>query len=83
MSSLNVFYSNFNSKINFNGEDLSTHSGLFLIKEFTHKIVLDNLIKSSFKASDDVDKFNIDDENLLQKLFQIMLDILLMMIQIN
>ncbi len=49
MSSLNVFHSNFNSKIkfNFNGGDLSSDSGLFLIKEFAHKIGFKNLIKST------------------------------------
>lgn len=73
MSSLNVFQSNFNNKIkiNFDGGDLSSDSGLFLINEFAHKIEFERLIKSTFKTNDDADRFHTDDKNLIQKVFQI------------
>ena len=45
--------SNNKIKINFNGGDLSSDSGLFLIKEFAHKIGFDNLINATFKTNDD------------------------------
>ena len=37
--------SNNQIKINFNGGDLSSDSGLFLIKEFAHKLGFHKLIK--------------------------------------
>lgn len=63
--------SNNKIKINFDGGDLSSDSGLFLIKEFAHKIGFDNLINATFKTNDDAERFHTDDKNLLQKIFQI------------
>lgn len=64
----------FNSKIrlNFNGGDLSSDTGLFLIKEFAHKIGFENLIKSIFKTNDSATfRIHKDSENLLQKIYQV------------
>ncbi len=58
-------------KINFNGGDLSSDAGLFLIKEFSHKIDFEKLIKQKFKTNDKSNRFHTDDENLCQKLYQI------------
>lgn len=51
MSSLNVLHLESNSKIkiNFDGGDLSSDSGLFLIKEFAHKVGFHKLIKKCLK----------------------------------
>lgn len=57
--------SNNKIKINFNGGDLSSDSGLFLIKEFAHKIGFNNPIKKRFKTNDtSKGRFHKDDENL-------------------
>ena len=58
-------------KINFNGGDLSSDAGLFLIKEFSHKIGFEKLIKQKFKTNDKSNRFHTDDKNLCQKLYQI------------
>ena len=54
MSSLNNLHLESNSKIklNFNGGDLSSDSGLFLIKEFAHKVGFHKLINKMFKTND-------------------------------
>ena len=39
-------------KINFDGGDLSSDAGLFLIKEFTCKLGFVKLLKSLFKTND-------------------------------
>jgi len=75
MSSLNELQLESNSKIkiNFNGGDLSSDSGLILIKEFAHKIGLNRLIKDIFKTNDTAkDRFHKDDENLCQMIYQIL-----------
>ena len=58
-------------KINFNGGDLSSDSGLLLIKEFAAKIGFLKLIKNKFKTNDKSVRFHKDNENLMQMLFQI------------
>ena len=63
--------SNRKIKINFDGGDLSSDSGLFLISEFAHKIGLDKLVKKFFKTNDRSKRFHTDDKNLLQMLYQI------------
>lgn len=74
MSSLNNLRLESNSKIklNFNGGDLSSDSGLFLIKEFAHKIGFHKLIKKTFKTNDTANRSHKDDDNLCQMIYQIL-----------
>ncbi len=74
MSSLNKLRLESNSKIkiNFDGGDLSSDSGLFLLKEFDHKLGFHKLIKSMFKTNDTADRHHTDDENLCQMIYQIL-----------
>lgn len=74
MSSLDVLHLESNSKIkiNFDGGDLSSDSGLLLIKEFAHKIGFHKLIKKTFKTNDTASRFHKDDENLCQMIYQIL-----------
>ncbi|SHF39545.1 transposase, partial [Caloramator proteoclasticus] len=44
--------SNSKIRLNFDGGDLSSDTGLLLLKEFTHKIGFENVIKSLFKTND-------------------------------
>lgn len=64
--------SNNKIKINSNGGDLSSDSGLFLIKEFAHKIGFHKLIKKAFKTNDNANRNHKDDENLCQMIYQIL-----------
>ncbi|QUH25050.1 transposase [Serpentinicella alkaliphila] len=66
MSSLSTLRleSNRKIKINFDGGDLSSDSGLLLIKEFAHKLGFHELIKNMFKTKDKATRFHKDDENL-------------------
>lgn len=64
--------SNSKIKINFTGGDLSSDSGLLLIKEFAHKLGFHKLIKKSFKTNDHANRFHKDDENLCQMIYQIL-----------
>lgn len=57
-------------KINFNGGDLSSDSGLLLLKEFIYKIGLDALIEQHFQTNDKTVRVHKDKENLLQKIYQ-------------
>ena len=72
MSSVNSLQLKSNSKlkINFNGGDLSSDSGLLLIKEFAHKLGFQKLIKN-FKTNDTAIRVHKDSENLYQMIFQI------------
>ena len=74
MSSLNALHSKSNSKIkiNFAGGDLSSDSGLLLIKEFAHKLGFPKLIKKLFKTNDTATRTHKDDENLCQVIYQIL-----------
>lgn len=74
MSSLNKLYleSNSNIKKIFDGGDLSSNSGLFLIKEFAHKLGFDKLIKSIFKTNDTATYYHKDYENLCQMMDQVL-----------
>lgn len=58
-------------KINFNGGDLSSDSGLLLIKEFAYKLGFHKLVKTNFKTTDSVERYHKDDENLCQMIYQI------------
>lgn len=64
--------SNKSFRINFNGGELSSDSGLLLLKEFYHKFGLEKLIRKQFHTTDPghVRKHK-DDENLMQMLYQI------------
>ena len=74
MSIVNTLTLNSNHKIqlSFNGGELSSDSGLFLLKEFISAIGLRGILKDTFKTTD-VAKYRIhtDIENLLQTLYQI------------
>ncbi|MBR3375917.1 MAG: IS1380 family transposase [Firmicutes bacterium] len=64
--------SNKQIKINFNGGDLSSDAGLLLLKEFTAKIGLPQLLRSTFKTNDPASfRLHTDQENLMQMLYQI------------
>ncbi|WP_132282432.1 transposase [Natranaerovirga hydrolytica] len=73
MSSLNALQLDSNSKlkINFDGGDLSSDSGLLLIKEFAHKFGFHKQVKQLFNTRDKAIRFHKDDENLLQLVYQI------------
>lgn len=73
MDILNTFTlkSNRQIKINFDGGDLSSDAGFFLIKEFATKIGFTKLIKKKFKTNDKSVRFHKDDENLMQMIYQI------------
>ena len=59
-----------NVKFNFNGGDLSSDSGLFLIKEFADKIGFSKLLKKLLKTKDSSIRFHKDHENLEQIIYQ-------------
>lgn len=59
-------------KINFNGGDLSSDSGLLLIKAFAAKVGLIKLVKQLFKTNDSaLSRLHIDPDNLMQLIYQI------------
>lgn len=74
MYSLNNLHLECNSKIklNFHGGDLSSDSGLFLLKEFADKIGFHQTIKKLFKTEDKADRKHKDYDNLSQILYQIL-----------
>ncbi len=72
MSSLNDvrLESNKNIKINFDSGDLSSDSGMLLVKEFASKIGFIKRIKNLFKTKDTAKvRFHKEHENLLQEIF--------------
>jgi hypothetical protein len=73
MSSLNALQLESNSKIkiNFDGGDLSSDSGLLLIKEFAHKLGFHQLVKKTFKTNDSTVRYHKDHENLCQIIYQV------------
>lgn len=74
MYSLSALHSQCNSKIkiNFNGGDLSSDSGLLLINEFAHKIGFNSVVKNNFKTTDTALRYHKDWENLCQVIYQIL-----------
>jgi hypothetical protein len=62
--------SNSKLKINFNGGDLSSDSGLLLIKEFAHKFGFHKHV-SQFKTDDNIGRTHKDHQNLCQLVYQI------------
>lgn len=73
MSSLDALHLESNSKfkINFDGGNLSSDSGLLLIKEFAYKLGFHRQVKQLFKTNDKAVRYHKDDENLLQLIYQI------------
>ena len=64
--------SNRQIKINFDGGDLSSDTGLLLIKEFVSKIGIDRLFSHSFKTNDSESfRYHTDKDNLLQMIYMI------------
>jgi len=60
-------------KINFDGGDLSSDSGLLLVKEFSSKMGFDNVIGQQFQTNDTASfRYHTDDENLLQVIYQVL-----------
>ncbi len=76
MDILNTLHleSNKQIKINFDGGDLSSDAGLLLIKEFAAKIGFTKLIKNKFETNDKAVRFHTDNENLMQMVYQIIMD---------
>ena len=72
MSSLDALQLESNSKIkiNFEGGDLSSDSGLLLIKEFAHKFGFHKLV-SNFRTDDKTSRRHKDNQNLCQMVYQI------------
>ena len=64
--------SNNKIKINFDGGDLSSDSGLLLVKEFAEKIGFNKIIKKTFKTNDLAIRDHKDHENLLQVIYQVL-----------
>ena len=50
MTPLSVFNKQF--KFNFNGSELSSDGGLFLLKEFAHRIGFEKIIRDNFQTND-------------------------------
>ena len=56
--------------INFDGGDLSSDTGLLLIKEFVSKLGIDKLFGQSFKTNDSaLLRYHTDKENHLQMIY--------------
>lgn len=59
-------------KINFDGGDLSSDTGLLLIKEFVSRLGIDKLFVKSFKTNDSaLFRYHTDQKNLLQMIYMI------------
>ena len=64
--------SNRQIKINFDGGDLSSDAGLFLIKEFISKLGIDKPLDKAFKTNDPaLFRYHSDQKNLLQMIYMI------------
>ena len=63
--------SNSKIRLDFNGGDLSSDGGLFLLNEFAWKIGMTELVKTGFQTTDQAVRKHKDPENLLQVLLQI------------
>lgn len=74
MNSLNQKSMNFNKKvkINFDGGDLSSDSGLLMYKEFHEKIGFSKVIKENITIEDDVNhRIHENEHVIIQKIYQI------------
>ena len=64
--------SNRKIKLNFDGGDLSSDTGLLLIKEFVGNLGVDKLLDKAFKTNDSaLFRYHTDQENLLQMIYMI------------
>lgn len=63
--------SNRKIKINFNGGDLSSDSGMLLIHEFAQKLGLEQLLEQDFSTNDDKIRKHTDSKNAIQKIYQL------------
>ena len=75
MSILNDTSFSFNKqlKYNFDGGELSSDGGLFLLKEFAHRIGFEKIIRDNFQTNDSAAfRFHTDDKNLMQRIFQLL-----------
>ena len=67
MSIVSTFSLQSNKQINFDGGDLSSDAGLLLIREFVSNLVVEQLLRRSFKTNDSVVfRYHTDRDNLLQ-----------------
>ena len=65
--------SNRREVISFDGGDLSSDSGLLMVKEFMEKIGFERVLNENFKTNDTAKcRIHTDVENLLQMIFQIL-----------
>ena len=73
MNILNTLSLNSNRKIkiNFNGGDLSSDSGMLLIHEFAQKLGLEQLLEQDFSTNDDKIRKHTDSKNAIQKIYQL------------
>lgn len=73
MNILNTLSLNSNRKIkiNFNGGDLSSDSGMILIHEFAQKLGLEQLLEQDFSTNDDTIRKHTDSKNAIQKIYQL------------
>ena len=73
MNILNTLSLNSNRKIkiNFNGGDLSSDSGMPLIHEFAQKLGLEQLLEQDFSTNDDKIRKHTDSKNAVQKIYQL------------
>lgn len=63
--------SNKNLKFNFSGGDLSSDSGLLLIREFASKIGFDRVVRDNFHTNDTACfRLHTDSDNLMQIIYQ-------------
>ena len=73
MDSISNISMDFNKKvkINFNGGDLTSDSGLLLVKEFDDKIGFSKLLKDSLHIKGNLNaRKHLDVENIIQKIYQ-------------
>ena len=72
MNSVSEIRPEFNKqvKINFDGGDLSSDAGLFLIREFAEKLGMPALVKKLFKTNDKAIRMHTDAENFWQMTYQ-------------
>ena len=67
--------SNKNVKFNFSGGDLSSDSGLLLLKEFASKIGFEQVVQDNFHTNDPASfRIHSDKDNLLQTIYQTIAD---------
>lgn len=72
MTILNTLSLNSNRqiKINFNGGNLSSDSGMLLIHEFAKKLGLEEILKQDFSTNDTKIRKHTDSKNAMQKIYQ-------------